>query len=108
MTMGEAAEMMIDGYLDWDGSYMGDNRNTHYRQNHNEKLYKVFHVLACMGVKQVNRYKFIMEYAQVIGKTTASQTAKFLFSGPDKTNINAFKHWIISEHKHQCKYLNHA
>ena len=58
-----------------------------------------------MGVKKVNRYPFIMEYGATIDKTTASQTAKSICAGEDKTNWNAFKKWIKENHKMQCKYL---
>lgn len=46
--MGEAAEMVLDGYLDWDGSYSGNNR--HFSENYtNDKLWKVFSMLQSMG-----------------------------------------------------------
>jgi len=102
--MGECAEMVLDGYLDWDGSYIGNSYTSYYHIN--EKLNNVFKMLQSMGVKKDNRYEFIMEYGAIIGKTTASQTAKFICSGDDKTNWNAFKRWIKDSHKMQCKYLN--
>lgn len=105
--MGEAAEMVLDGILDWDGSYSGNGYSTRpYLVN--PKLFSVFKMLQSMGVKKDNRYKFIMEYGASIGKTTASQTAKFICSGDDKTNWNAFKRWIKDNHKMQCKYLNQS
>lgn len=103
--MGECAEMVLDGILDWDGSYSGNSKR--FIENYtNDKLWKVFAMLQSMGVKKDNRYKFLMEYATVIEKPTASQTAKFICSGIDKTNWNAFKRWIKENHKMQCKYLN--
>jgi hypothetical protein len=103
--MGECAEMVLDGILDWDGSYSGNNE-TRYLYRNNERLYSVLKLLQSMGVKKDNRYPFIMEYGATIGKDTASQTAKFICAGSDKTNWNAFKRWIKETHKMQCKYLN--
>jgi len=104
--MGECADMVLDGFLDWDGSYSGDYSTRPFIAN--PKLFSVFKMLQSMGIKKDNRYKFIMEYAHVIGKPTATQTAKFICSGEDKTNWNAFKGWIKENHKMQCKYLNQA
>lgn len=101
--MGEAADMVLDGYLDCDGSYNGDNNATQHLYRNNDKLYNVLKLLASMGVKKANRYLFIMEYGVIIGKDTASQTAKFICSGDDKTNWNDFKRWIKENHKMQCE-----
>lgn len=105
--MGEASEMVLDGILDWDGSYSGNNE-TRFLMNYNERLFKVLKLLQSMGVKKSNRYPFVMEYGQSIGKITASQVAKVICSGEDKTNWNAFKKWIKENHKMQCKYLNQS
>jgi len=104
--MGECADMVLDGFLDWDGSYSGNHSTRSFIVN--PKLFSVFKMLQSIGVKKDNRYKFIMEYGKTIGKSTASQTAKFICSGEDKTNWNAFKRWIKENHKMQCKYLNQA
>lgn len=102
--MGECAEMVLDCILDWDGSYSEDSCRSYQTTNNN--LRKVLNMLQSMGVKKDNRYKFIMEYVIVINKPTASKIAKFICSGEDKTNWNAFKKWIKETHKMQCKYLN--
>ena len=103
--MGECAEMVLDGILDWDGSYSG-NGGWYSTYKSNERLNRCFKLLQSMGVKYENRPKFIMEYGALFDKPTISQSAKFICSGDDKTNWNAFKKWIKETHKMQCKYLN--
>ena len=69
--MGECAEMVLDGILDWDGSYSGNNE-TRFLLRNNERLFKVLKLLQSMGVKKDNRYPFIMEYGATIDKATCA------------------------------------
>jgi len=99
--MAECADMVLDGFLDWDGIYSGKrNSTTHYihKQQQIPQLSKAIQVCKSFGCRNAKAaFKKIFKYGELIGKETAAGIAKHIYSGTDKTEYNKFKKWLKEE-----------
>jgi len=107
--MGEAAEMVLDGLLDWNGEYTGKSQydGAYYSKKQHTNIVKVDGMVKLFATHQnpknkwkwQHRYNIIMRYGQeeIIdfeGPKTCSQVCKHICSGPTKANWNLFKRWL--------------
>jgi len=98
--MGEHAEIMLDGILDWNGEYTGnENNNTTYFKSNGENK-KVHRLIRTYGKwKWPYCYSIIMQYGAHIemeGKS-CTQICKHICAGPERTNWNKFKRWLKTD-----------
>lgn len=84
--MGEAAEMVLDGILDWDGSYSGNTRAKYTNSTIKEDTFR-------MSVNRVNNFLKARGY-----KRLYSQTKRNLKALQAITDYAIYKEWNTYYH----------
>lgn len=102
--MGEAADLILDGYVNHMGEYTGHN-NHNYSDNGFKPQKEIIKVrtliLVYKKMKWTSIYKLILQYGDenfgfdlANPKYTCTQICKHICGGKDKTNWNLFKKWL--------------
>lgn len=92
--MGECADMVLDGILDWDGSYSG-NRSGGYSRHSPADYSKVFGLFKSWSIKKERRWPIIHAYGQfLIKQRQLKPKEKINFLSEAANNWKEFKKFV--------------
>lgn len=105
--MGDNADMVLDGFLDWNGEYTG-NHNSGYNHADNAQMHVSIKSVRNMFTSHADElgknfkirdffFKHLLRYGLTIGKYSANSTCKHILLAP--ANKKAFHNWINEEFK---------
>lgn len=93
--MGECGEMVLDGYLDLDGSYSGNTQQYGKSKRYTENYNKVFSLFRSWSIKPDRRWLLIGAWGQhLIKERGLTKEQKINFLGEAATNWKEFKKFI--------------
>lgn len=96
--MGEAAEMVLDGYLDWDGDYTGNTRSGYkaFNGHHTTDQYnRVFSLFRSWNVKPTKRWEIVSAFGQhLIAERKLSPEHKINFISEAANNWKQFRNFV--------------
>lgn len=93
--MGECADMVLDGYLDQDGSYSGTNNFTKkYPVDVQKSRNRTMNLLRSFGIKHLKRKPVLVQYAIHKQWVTRNFTKICLRIANDETKWKEFRSWL--------------